>query len=978
MTKSSSQATSSIVLQCSIVGGYPFLWCSDNTQSNPVASLRKAIQELELPIPMLASELRQFSRAHGRQYIPIQGKLLAVEEFFSLLRTHQSWDNENVTFGASWHWFRLVTLFALKLVEEGSYYPSLHYITPHSVAGWIPWIQQRHLDSYLSLVTAPPEVSEVVVSPSQPPIEEEELIQHFLLFLVDKSIRWGNKSQHVQLNTLGSWCDNWLHGLLNQDGRMRWSEPRIVEPIANLNQLTHLPYTTSNRSQTAKAELILNLLPEEGGQSWSLAWAVTCNTDSLSLREWEELEECDIKQRRFLGSQLTLAARVFGSEHPEVFSHPYSKKLNLQQVEIFLERFRTGIHSLNIPLNTLDSLAVSKPSQVNLSLAVQQSGSASGSENTWENSFELEWGATVQGYSVSQQLLQQWLNQDSALVEVDDNWFHIDPDSLAKVQEILQRQNRKQKSFTGREILSTVLQNQPTLDGVDIESINLEGTWLQERVEALRSPESWSLLNTPQGFQGELRGYQQRGLSWLSFLSKCQLGGCLADDMGLGKTIQTLAYIRYQSLHAHSNRFMVVCPTSLLSNWQREANRFVPELNVIRYHGPERGEIELPQADAEPTLLLTSYHTYNIDSNKLGPILWDAIILDEAQYIKNPQTQQSRSVRKINAKQRFALSGTPVENRLLDMWSIMDFLNPGLLGTRARFQKDFVTPIEKHNDQQKLSQLQGVLKPFILRRTKLDPEIREELPDKQESKIYCELSNRQRSLYEHVLQSSMGEIKQSESLARRGLILKLLTHLKQICNHPAQFLGEDLVQRSHSGKLDCLHDLLEAIFEQGDSVIIFSQYRVMLDLLSNYMGENFSHNISCIHGGLSPKKRQTIIDNFQDPEAPPQALLLTLKTGGVGLNLTKASHVVHYDRWWNPAVESQATDRTHRLGQTKAVTVHKLIAQGTLEESIDELLTRKSALADHIVQSDEKWLTELDSDQLLATLSLSSGSVLSQ
>jgi SNF2 family DNA or RNA helicase len=471
-----------------------------------------------------------------------------------------------------------------------------------------------------------------------------------------------------------------------------------------------------------------------------------------------------------------------------------------------------------------------------------------------------------------------------------------------------------------------------------------------------------------------LRPYQERGFGWLAQMQQLGLGACLADDMGLGKTLQTITVWLYEREQLGIKRpSLLVCPTSVVGNWQHELSRFAPSLKVYKHQGPTRHKDgNFASAAKKADVVLTSYSLLSRDLDFLDELDWANVVLDEAQNIKNPSTKQAQAARKLRGDYKLALTGTPVENRLSELWSIFHFLNPGYLGSRQSFRSQFAIPIERYGDEHATGALRKLTAPFILRRLKTDPTIIQDLPEKFENKVYCTLTAEQATLYEAVVREEMEQIEQAdEDMARRGSILRMLTRLKQVCNHPAHFLGEgegaELDDRS--GKLERLVEMLEEVRDVDERALIFTQYAQMGDLLQPYLREVLVDEVLFLHGGTPTKKREEMIRLFQSPNGPP-IFILSLKAGGTGLNLTNANHVFHFDRWYNPAVENQATDRAFRIGQTKTVQVHKFIALGTLEEHIDEMIEHKKALADQVVGTGEAWLSELDNTQLRELVTL--------
>jgi SNF2 family DNA or RNA helicase len=480
----------------------------------------------------------------------------------------------------------------------------------------------------------------------------------------------------------------------------------------------------------------------------------------------------------------------------------------------------------------------------------------------------------------------------------------------------------------------------------------------------------------PDDFQAKLRPYQERGLSWLAFLSSAGLGACLADDMGLGKTVQLLAL---EAAHRAENPgeapTLLLCPMSLVGNWQREAARFTPGLRVYAHHGRERlREERLAGQLAQADLMVTTYATATRDIDELAGYQWRRVVLDEAQAVKNSLSQAARAVRRLRAGQRIALTGTPVENRLAELWSIMDFLNPGMLGTAERFRARYAIPVERHGLTEPAERLRSITRPYVLRRLKTDPAIISDLPDKIEIKQYCQLTTEQASLYQSVVDDMMEKIENSEGIERRGNVLAAMAKLKQVCNHPALLLHDRSAVGARSGKVIRLEEVLEEILAEGDKALCFTQFTEFAEMLLPHLSARFGTDIAYLHGGTHRKRRDEMVSRFQSDGGPP-LFLLSLRAGGTGLNLTAANHVIHLDRWWNPAVENQATDRAFRIGQKRNVQVRKFVCTGTLEEKIDEMIEEKKALADLVISDGEGWLTELSTADLRTVFALSKEAV---
>ncbi|GAB2989472.1 DEAD/DEAH box helicase [Streptomyces pseudoechinosporeus] len=566
---------------------------------------------------------------------------------------------------------------------------------------------------------------------------------------------------------------------------------------------------------------------------------------------------------------------------------------------------------------------------------------------------DFRWQISLGGEPLTEAEMDALTEARRPLVRLRDQWVVADPKLVARAR------RRRMEPLTPMEALSAALTGEVERDGEPIpcEAVGALG----DLVARIRDPESRTPAPQPAALKATLRDYQKRGLAWLAEMCELGLGGCLADDMGLGKTITLLAlHLHRQTDPATAGPTLVVCPASLLGNWQREAARFAPSIPVRRYHGGDRHLEDL----ADDEIVLVTYGVLRRDREVLAETAWSLLAADEAQHVKNPYAVTARQLRALPARARVALTGTPVENNLSELWALLDWTTPGLLGPLTAFRDRHARAIEAGEDPEAAERLSRLVRPFLLRRRKSDPGIAPELPAKTETDRVVSLTAEQTSLYEAVVRETMAKIAEAEGIARRGLVLKLLTALKQICNHPAQYLRQSTPLRGRSGKLDLLDELVDTITAEGESVLVFTQYKQMATLLERHLAERGTPTLF-LHGGTPVARREEMVERFQRGEVP--VFLLSLKAAGTGLNLTRATHVVHYDRWWNPAVEDQATDRAYRIGQDKPVQVHKLIAEGTVEDKVAKLLESKRALADAVVGSGEAALTEL-SDADLAEL----------
>ncbi|MGK7955719.1 MAG: DEAD/DEAH box helicase, partial [Crocosphaera sp.] len=581
--------------------------------------------------------------------------------------------------------------------------------------------------------------------------------------------------------------------------------------------------------------------------------------------------------------------------------------------------------------------------------------------------------------TISKKEFEKLLAQKSPLVEVKGEWIALQPADVRAAQEIL-NQSYEPLELSVEDALRFSTGDSSTIAKLPLTNFETKGE-LATLINTINNNKSIPMIENPTGFKGQLRPYQQRGVGWLAFLEKWGLGACLADDMGLGKTPQLIGFL----LHLKSENMLeqptlVICPTSVLNNWEREVKKFAPTLSTLIHHGDRRskGKTFVKEVNKK-NVIITSYSLIYRDIKSFEQVEWQGIVLDEAQNIKNPQAKQSQAVRQLSTQFRIALTGTPVENRLTELWSILDFLNPGFLGTQQFFRRRFATPIEKYGDKQSLTIMRSLVRPFILRRLKTDKTIIQDLPEKQEMNVFCGLSSEQAKLYQQLVDNSLTEIEEKTGIERKGLVLSLLMKLKQICNHPDHFLKQkNLTKAEKSGKLLRLEEMLEELIEEGDHALIFTQFSEWGKLLQPYLQKKLHQEVLFLYGATRRVQRQEMIDRFQQDPNGPRIFILSLKAGGTGLNLTRANHVFHIDRWWNPAVENQATDRAFRLGQKRNVQVHKFVCTGTLEEKIHEMLESKQKLAEQTVDAGEQWLTELDTDQLRNLLLLDRDAIIDE
>lgn len=567
----------------------------------------------------------------------------------------------------------------------------------------------------------------------------------------------------------------------------------------------------------------------------------------------------------------------------------------------------------------------------------------------------------VDGQELTEEDIRQLLSQTDGLALLKGKWIEVDH---ARLEQLLKEMDSLEGQVTLMEALRMEMGTKAPSE--DAGPVITNGTWLGSLLQNLRAPQTMEKASLPESFQAALRPYQKNGFTWLDYMSHLGFGACLADDMGLGKTVQVLAYLeKLRTTNPHA-RVLLVVPASLLGNWQKEAAKFAPSMDVFILHGKTSTALETLLREHPAFLTVT---TYGMASRiqALQEETWSAVILDEAQAIKNPSTKQTREIKKIPAAMRIAMTGTPIENDLSNLWSLFDFLNKGMLGSSKEFRA-FCKSLDENPEG--YARLKAMVTPFMLRRVKTDKSIIADLPEKLEQIDYVSLSKKQVVLYRKAVAQLAKNLETAEGIKRKGLVLSTITHLKQICNHPDQYMGQQAFSESDSGKFAMLREICQTIYEKRERVLVFTQFKEITKYLAEFLEGIFHAKGFVLHGGIRTAKRTEIVEAFQGEDYVP-FIVLSLKAAGTGLNLTKASHVIHFDRWWNPAVENQATDRAYRIGQTRNVMVHKLVCERTIEEKIDSMLQAKSELAQNVIGSGgESWITELGNDELMAMMRL--------
>jgi SNF2 family DNA or RNA helicase len=829
--------------------------------------------------------------------------------------------------------------------------------------------------------------------------EQEFLLQALGIILDNRIITWKNINVNLPKNIS---IKPWLQSLTETDSLLR-IEPKNLARLSNALHNWTLPIqeylVSSDNNNLAKDRyrLCVSLQPPKQQDSevqgdWQLQYLLQAldepefTVDAATI--WRSGDRLTVNNRTIIKPQesllkgLGLATRIYEPIKDSLnTSNPEGCQLNPIQVYEFIRATAWQLQNNGLGVILPPGLA-SGDSEQRLGIKITAGVSRSKDRLNLQSLLDYKLEIAVGNKIISQQDFANLLAQKSPIIEIDGQWLALQPADVRSAQAVLNQSN-EQINLSVEDALRLSTGDTKILSKLPVVNFEVTGI-LQELINNLTDNKSVSAIDNIPGFNGQLRPYQAKGVGWLSFLETWGLGACLADDMGLGKTIQLIAFLlNLKQQNILTKPTLLICPTSVINNWEREVKKFAPSLKTLIHHGDKRDKgktFALLVKDKQ--LVITSYSLVDRDLKTLVDVEWQGIVLDEAQNVKNSGTKQAQAVRQLSAGFKIALTGTPVENRLGELWSILDFLNPGFLGNKSFFQKRFAMPIEKYGDRDSLNTLRSLVQPFILRRLKTDRDIIQDLPEKQEMNVFCGLSAEQAELYQKLVEKSLVEIEDSEGIKRRGLILTLLLRLKQLCNHPDLIKGKTTKNNINfaqkSGKLLRLEEMLEELIAEGDQALIFTQFSEWGKLIQPYLTTKLKSEVLFLYGSTKRQDRQEMVDRFQNDPNGPKIFILSLKAGGTGLNLTKANHVFHVDRWWNPAVENQATDRAFRIGQKRNVQVHKFICSGTLEEKINDLIESKKDLAEQTVNAGEQWLTDLDTDRLRNLLLLDRDAIIDE
>ena len=968
------------------------------------------------PSERLASRMRWSLDAEGLQLEPVDIATVPVKNervAEILLRIEDHIESTPFDAGHDVRYWIETGRLVLDLLQNQRFIPTMVQERDGDLrASWLPWLNDRETSARVAhLLASTPAVTCAVVDDNDS--DAWNILEDAMRGICDATVRQilieDDYPEAIDgRDLLGDQHAGWLSGLLQDSNQIPVLHGGELQMLRSARMwIAHLDDSSASRVvrlclQLGEPEVDPDDANAIGG-NWRLSFHLVTTDDPPIMIDAERIWDPDSAGDQMLSriggeretaedvllAELARAARIWPRlEEALASSSPTGIDLSLDHAYEFLREMRPILAESGVEVLVPPWWGRSQ-SRLAARLLIESDPLESDSGGTWGSGparhgdlglhslVNYSWQISLGEKPVTLEEFRELAAQGTPLVRVDGQWVEIRVEDVEGAAEFV-------NAHPGGEM--SVLEAMRLAHGVDgsensLPILGMKATgWVAQVFGDVELDQRLDAVKQPDLFQGSLRPYQLMGLSWLSFLDRFGLGACLADDMGLGKTIQLIALLQYERQQAQDASMigptLLVVPMSVLGNWKRELHRFAPELKVHLQHGLGRpmGEDFLKIA-RENDVIITTYSLVTRDREMLEEVEWWRVTLDEAQHIKNPPTKQTAAIRAMKSRHRIALTGTPVENRLTELWSIMEFCCPGYLGTSGDFRRRFALPIERHRDEQQSRRLRELVQPFILRRLKTDKNVITDLPPLVETKQTVTMTPEQAQLYDAVVEEMLRKVDTAEGIRRRGLVLASLVKLKQICNHPAHYLdsigadpGEPTPERS--GKSTRLAEMLEEVIANGDHALIFSQYRQMGHLLVSMIRHEFDVDPLFLHGGTPQARRDQLVDRFQAKDPATPIFILSLKAGGVGLNLTAANHVFHYDRWWNPAVENQATDRAFRIGQTRTVNVHKMITSGTLEERIDQMIEQKTDLARRIIGTGESWLTELDSDRLRDVLSL--------
>ena len=847
--------------------------------------------------------------------------------------------------------------FTLKILEKSAFIPQLLNIGKNRYKiRWIPAIINQEVKSVFNQLAAvtPPDILCFKYKPANRKTEtakyqttEEQILSICALFiefmLKEFKLFRGSWNSYYGSDKI---LDLFFQGKPTVFDDFSEKEiPNTIQLWLSKFYVTHKNYIPLIKIEEKNNDFSVDVMVEDKKQPYNEPIHLN---KFISQKKYEKVKYDVLKDLTLLSEHFTQLTEVIRTDG--------RKKLLFNSVE-FIEIFLKILPAIRLfGINILLPKTLQHLVRPQLSLNLQSNGSQKiGSYLDLQKMLSFEWQIAVGEEIISADEFKKLVKGLSGIVKIKEQFVLIDKDDIDKLFNNL---NNPPK-LNANELLKT---------GLTEEYNNAKIGLSKEAKKAIESLIKIEKVELPDNLYATLRPYQLSGYEWMYKNAKLGFGSLIADDMGLGKTVQVLATLLKfkQEGFLKKKKVLIIVPTTILTNWQKEIEKFTPDLKSLIYHGQKR-KLDIKK----PDLIITTYGMIRSEAEKFQKTKWYCIVIDEAQNIKNPGTNQTRAIKKLKADVKIAMSGTPVENRLSEYWSILDYSNKGYLGSLTKFTEEFAKPIQIYRNHERANTFRKITEPFILRRLKSDKNIIKDLPDKIENNQYCSLTKGQAAIYQNVVNNMMKDIENNEGIAKKGLVLKLITALKQICNHPYHFLKKGELTASLSGKSTLLFNILENIYENNEKTLIFTQYKEMGSLLVKLIQENFNTKPLFLHGGLSRKKRDEMVENFQE-KRNEKTFILSLKAGGTGLNLTAARNVIHYDLWWNPAVEAQATDRAYRIGQKENVMVYRLLTKGTFEEKIEDMLKIKKELANLTVSTGEKWIGYLSNNELKDLVNLSS------
>jgi SNF2 family DNA or RNA helicase len=957
-----------------------------HSQEKEINLLIPAVEGVPIPSSPMIQELPESEEAPVISPWMVNGFCLEKEQIVDLLSFAENREvfARGIIIGKDLFFWTKAFRFALWLIENQKYLPGLikensgsHFVYR---ARWEPLISGSDTQYFQNLAESMPDSCRAVAEKSEDtaiqPVSSYLALSEFVGSIVDHLVRSSNprRSGRTKFESIH---DYWLYSLTSSNDIISGTDEEIEE-FAEQIQNWRYPVEISKKAPFNLCfrleEPVLEEDDDGADAKWKIKFFIQFADDQSLLipvkdawkpdRKMQELLDVDgFNYREFLLHAFGRAAEItplmeegLKSSVPDGYEVDITDAFNfLTEKSWMLEQ-----SGFTVFLPAWWSRKGRKR-QINASAQVKSPKLKSAGFISLGDVIEFDWKLALGDEPLSYEELQALAKMKSPLVRFRGQWTQLNAE---EIKEALEFWKKKESKTTLKELIKMEIGISNASGGIPIKEVKATG-WIADFLKDLKDKSSFKELEQPELFNGELRPYQKKGYSWLHFIKKWGLGSCLADDMGLGKTIQVLSLVARDWMDGNRQPVLIICPTSVMGNWKKEASKFTPELPVMIHHGHKRTSGENFVKDAKSqAIVISSYALIHRDFKHFEKVSWGGIILDEAQNIKNPETKQAKSARSLNADYRIALTGTPVENHVGDLWSIMEFLNPGFLGRQSEFKEKFHAPIHVTRDKEAEEKLKRITTPFILRRLKTDKSIISDLPDKMEMKVYCTMTKEQASLYSATASEMIDNLHTVDGIQKKGMVLATISKLKQICNHPLQFLADNSTIPQRSGKLERLVEMMEEIIESGEKALVFTQFAEMGGILRKYLQETFGKEVFFLHGGTPQKKREYMVEQFQNNADSPDIFILSLKAGGTGLNLTRANHVFHFDRWWNPAVENQATDRVFRIGQSKNVEVHKFVCLGTIEERIDEMIEQKKEISESIVGTGEGWITELSNSEL--------------